>query len=68
MHTVRLSVVAAANGVARLKVDEKRYRVLVGEEFAGEYTLLSLRDGRCGTVRHDDERFDLCEGEEYLVR
>jgi hypothetical protein len=42
--------------------------VLVGEEFAGEYTLLSLRDGRCGTVRHEDERFDLCEGEEYLVR
>ena len=68
MHAVRLSVVAAANGVARLRVDAKRYRVLVGEEFAGEYTLLSLRDGRCGTVARGHDRFDLCEGQAHVVR
>ena len=67
VHTVRLAAVAADNASARLTVDGEKFRVLPGADFASGYTLLSLRDGRCGTVRAGGRPFDLCEGQHHVV-
>jgi hypothetical protein len=64
---VRLVRVHHDDIAARFKVSGTGYRVLPGGTFADGWTLLSLRDGTCATVRHGSTYADLCEGETYVL-
>lgn len=59
--TVRMGTVAADNRVAQVTVGSKTELVQPGQKLGG-FTLVNLRDGRCGAVQHGTVVFDLCEG------
>jgi hypothetical protein len=62
---VRLVRVNNADVAARFKIGKKGYRVEPTDTFAGEWTLVNLRDGKCATIRHGSTYADLCEGQTY---
>jgi len=62
---VRLVRVNNTDVAARFKIAGKGYRVEPTETFAGEWTLVNLRDGKCATIRHGSTYADLCEGATY---
>ena len=55
-----------ASGVS-VRVNDTVHRVLVGQDFAGRYRVVSVDHGtRCAQLLFGDERFTLCEGDETL--
>ncbi len=59
--SVRMGKVDEDNGIAHLTVGSQSKLVLPGQKIGG-FTLLNLRDGRCGALQHGSTVFDLCEG------
>lgn len=50
---------------AQVRVGSTVHTVSPGEEFAGNFKLVSIQ-GNCATLLHGDDRFTLCEGEEVF--
>ena len=61
--TLRMVAVAADNASATIQVNGKKHTVDTGESFGSEFTLVRLADGKCGTVKHETDYFDICEGQ-----
>jgi hypothetical protein len=66
-HRVRVVDVFTENGQnrAQIQVDGTVYTVDEGEEFAGNFQLVSA-SGTCATILFGDDEFTLCEGETIL--
>lgn len=63
--TITLEEVFVEGGTdkALVRIDDQGYEVAEGETVAGRLTVLDI-EGNCATMRFDDTRFILCEGEQ----
>lgn len=63
--TILLEEIFRENGVdiALVRIDNEGYEVAEGETVVGELTVLDIEDN-CATMRFEDRRFILCEGEQ----
>lgn len=63
--TIMLEEIFSDGGedTALVRVDDEGYEATEGETVAGDLTVLDIA-GNCATMRFDDRRFILCEGEQ----
>jgi hypothetical protein len=63
-----LDITDTGNGVfvARVQVDGTEYSVQAGQQFAGNYKLISFTSATCANFTYADSSFNLCTGEQVI--